>query len=71
MLSWGAWWQLKGSIGLLWTPSPKGSLPSTRVSQCLLRVVWRKRMSRLATMPCWELRATDDVEGECGEASDG
>ncbi len=27
-------------------------------------------MRKSATLPCWELRVADDVEGECGEASD-
>jgi hypothetical protein len=40
MLSWGARWQLRGSKGLLWTPFPKGGIPSNRVPLCLLRVVW-------------------------------
>jgi hypothetical protein len=50
----GARWQLRGSMGLLWTPSPKGGLPSNMVSRCLLRVVWREWMRKLATLPCWE-----------------
>jgi hypothetical protein len=58
-------------MGLLWTHSPKGGLPSNRVSQCLLRVVWGEWTRRSAMLPCWELRVADDVEGECGEASGG
>jgi hypothetical protein len=58
-------------MGLLWTPFPKGGLPSNRVSRCLLWLVWGEWLWRLAMLPCWELRVTDYIEGESGEASDG
>jgi hypothetical protein len=36
MPSWGARWQLRGLKGLLWTPFPKGRMPSNRVSLYLV-----------------------------------
>jgi hypothetical protein len=56
-------------MGLLWTPLPKGGLPSNKVPGICCGVGNGCRGLRCCHVR--ELDVADDMEGECGEASDG
>jgi hypothetical protein len=58
-------------MGLLWTPLPKGGLPSNRVTGICCGYCGGVGCRGQRCCRVGELDVADDVEGECGEASDG